>query len=84
MKKEQASDLIPKKEQQGMTKWQAHLALSSLAVALVRGSINDEVIKSFNQATEVLDISHDDDKNQKPPKPPRHPGTPLRVVLGNT
>ncbi len=73
-------------ERPAMTRWEARMVFCGVAAAMASGSlISPELIKSLDEAVEVLDINNEEDKKQKPPRPPRRPNIPVgRVALGNT
>jgi hypothetical protein len=76
----------PKTEDRIMSKWEARLVFYGVAAAMTsRCMINAEILKSLDEAKEVLNIDREDDKNQKPPKPPRRPNARIGgYALGNT
>jgi hypothetical protein len=72
----------------GMSKREARMVLCSVGgVMAARSIISVDVLKSLDQAAGVLNISSEEDKDQKPPKPPRNPNARRRaggLALGNT
>lgn len=61
-----------------MSKWEACLVFCGVAAAMTgRNIINAEILKSFDEATEVLNIKKEEDEDQKPPKPPSRPNIPI-------
>lgn len=75
-------------ERPAMTRWEARMVFCGVATVMATGNmISPQVLKSLDEAVEVLNINSQDDKDQKPPKPPRNPNARTKVgglALGNT